>query len=124
MAVSLLEVSVAAGASGPVLVLAGEADVTSVTRLDEVLTGRISGQAVQLIIDATNLRYADSASVTTLVMAAKEVRTRNGSVTLLNPQPAVARILDVLRAGEMFCIRRRAAREIQPDTSGRQLTAG
>ena len=114
---SLLEVSVAAGASGPVLVLAGEADVTSVTRLDEVLTAPISGQAVQLTIDATNLRYADSASVTTLAMAAMEVRTRNGSVTLLNPQPAIARILDLLRAGEMFCIRRRAARETPPDTS-------
>jgi len=82
-----------------------------------VLTARISGQAVQLTIDATNLRYADSASVTTLAMAAKEVRTRNGSVTLLNPQPAEARILDLLRAGEMFCIRRRAARETQPHTS-------
>jgi hypothetical protein len=46
MAVSLLEVSVAAGASGPVLVLAGEADITSVTRLEEVLTARVSGQAV------------------------------------------------------------------------------
>ena len=97
--------------------MAGEADVTSVTRLDEVLAARISGQAVQLTIEATNLRYADSASVTTPVMAVKEVRTQNGSVMLLNPQPTVARILDVLRAGEMFCIRRRAAREIQPDTS-------
>ena len=29
--------------------------------LDEVLTARISGQVVQLNIDATNLRYADSA---------------------------------------------------------------
>ena len=117
-AVSLLEVSVAAGASGPVLVLAGEADVTSITRLDEVLTARISGQAVQLTTDATNLRYADSVSVTTLVMAAMEVRTRNGSVTLLNPQPAVARILDVLRAGEMFCIRRRAARDPSDTSAG------
>ena len=115
----MLEVSVAAGASGPVLVLAGEADVTSVTRLDEVLTVRISGQAVQLTIDATNLRYADSASVTTLAMAAKEVRTRNGSVTLLNPQPAEARILDLLRAGEMFCIRRRAARDPAGHQRGR-----
>jgi len=66
MAVSLLDVSVATGASGPVLVLTGEADVTSVTRLDKALTAQISGQAVQLTIDATNLRYADSASVTTL----------------------------------------------------------
>ena len=42
---SSLEVSIAAGASGPVLVLAGEADVTSITRLDEALTAQISGQA-------------------------------------------------------------------------------
>jgi hypothetical protein len=41
---SLLEVWVATGASGPVLVLAGEADFTSVTRLDEALTAPISGR--------------------------------------------------------------------------------
>ena len=84
---SSLEVSIAAGASGPVLVLAGEADVTSITRLDEALTAQISGQAVQLTIDAANLRYADSASMRTLVMAAMKVKTRAGSVTLLDPQP-------------------------------------
>lgn len=55
---SSLEVSIAAGASGPVLVLAGEADVTSITRLDEALTAQISGQAAQLTIDAANLRCA------------------------------------------------------------------
>jgi ABC-type transporter Mla MlaB component len=73
--VGSLEVSVATGASGPVLVLAGEADFTSITRLDEALTAQISGQAVQLIIDAANLRYADSASMRTLVMAAMKART-------------------------------------------------
>jgi len=52
-----------------------------------------AGRAVQLTIDATNLRYADSVSVMTLVMAAMKVRTRNGRVTLLNPQPVVARLL-------------------------------
>ena len=92
MAVSSLEVSTATGASGPVLVLAGEADFTSITRLDEALTAQISGQAVQLTIDAANLRYADSASMRTLVMAAMKARTRAGSVTLLDPQPAVARM--------------------------------
>ena len=106
MAVSSLEVSIATGASGPVLVLAGEADFTSITRLDEALTAQISGQAVQLTIDAANLRYADSASMRTLVMAAMKARTRAGSVTLLNPQPAVARMLDLLCIDEMFSIRR------------------
>jgi anti-anti-sigma factor len=117
MAVSSLEVSIATGASGPVLVLAGEADVTSIARLDEALNAQISGQAVQLTIDAANLRYADSASMTTLVMAAMKVRTRAGSVTLLDPQPPVARLLDLLRIVEMFSIRGRAAGETHPDGS-------
>ena len=55
---TLLKVWVATGASGPILVLAGEADFTSVTRLDEALTAQISGQPVQLTIDVSNLRGA------------------------------------------------------------------
>ena len=116
-----LEVSVATGASGPVLVLAGEADFTSITRLDEALTAQVSGRAVQLTIDAANLRYADSASMRTLVMAAMKARTRAGSVTLLDPQPAVARMLDLLCIDEMFSIRHRTAGDAHP---ARRLTAG
>ena len=72
---------------------------------------------MQLTIDAANLRYADSASMRTLVMAAMKVRTRAGSVTLLDPQPPVARMLDLLRIGEIFSIRGRATGETHPDTS-------
>ncbi len=112
---SSLEVSIATGASGPVLVLAGEADFTSITRLAEALTAQISGQAVQLTIDAANLRYADSAAMRTLVMAAMKARTQAGSVTLLDPQPAVARMLDLLCIDRMFSIRHRAAGGAHPD---------
>jgi anti-anti-sigma factor len=104
MALSLLKVSVTSGDSGPVLVLAGEADVTSITRLDRALTAQISGQAMQLTIDATNLRYVDSVSMRALMMAAMTVRTRDGSATLLNPQPPVARMLDLLCADQVFSI--------------------
>jgi anti-anti-sigma factor len=105
MALSSLQVSVVCAESGPVLVLAGEADLTSITRLDEALAAQVSGQAVQLTIDATNLRFADTASVRTLAMAAAKVRTQAGSVTLLNPQPSVARMLDLLCVEEAFAIR-------------------
>jgi anti-anti-sigma factor len=105
MDVSSLQVSVVSGESGPVLVLAGEADLTSVARLEEALAPQTSGQAVQLTIDATDLRYADSASVRTLVMAALKVRSRAGSVTPLNPQPPVARMLDLLCLDEIFAVR-------------------
>lgn len=102
MAVSSLQVSVLSGESGPVLVLAGEADLTSIARLDEALTAQVSGQAVRLTVDATNLRFADSASVRTLALAAVKARTRAGSLTLLNPQPPVVRMLDLLCADEVF----------------------
>ena len=105
MALSSLQISVVSGESGPVLVLAGEADLTSITRLDEVLAAQVSRQAVRLTIDATNLRFADTASVRTLAMAAMRARTRAGSVTLVNPQPPVARMLNLLCVEEVFAIR-------------------
>ena len=106
---SSLEISVTSRESSPVLVLAGEADFTSITRLDEALTTQMSGQVVQLTIDAAKLRYADAASMRTLVAAAKRARSREGSVTLVNPQPPVARMLGLLCADGMVSIRGRAA---------------
>ncbi len=103
---STLEVSVATGTSGPVLVLAGEADVTSVAQLDEALTARLDGDAIRLVIDATDLRYADSAAMRALLMAAAKIRAQHGTVTLLNPQPPVARLLDLLRVDGMISVER------------------
>jgi anti-anti-sigma factor len=105
MAVSSLQIRVVSGESGPVLVLTGEADLTSITRLEETLTAHISGQTVRLTIDATNLRFADSASVRSLATAARKARTRAGSVTLLNPQPPLVRLLDLLCLDEVFAVR-------------------
>lgn len=109
MTLSSLQVSVVSGESGLVLVLAGEADLTSITRLDEALAAQVSGQGVRLTIDATNLRFADTASVRTLAVAAIKARAQAGSVTLLNPQPPVARMLDLLCAGEILAIRGRSS---------------
>lgn len=101
----MLTVSVASAESGPVLVLAGEADVTSVERLDQALAAQLAGQAVQLTIDATDLRYVDSAAMRMLMTAAMKARTQDGGVTLLNPQPPVARMLDLLCADQVLSIR-------------------
>ena len=78
------------------------------TRLDEAPATQMSGQAVQLTIDAAKLRCADAASMRTLMAAAAWART-GGSVTLLNPQPPVARMLGLLCAVGMVAIRGRAA---------------
>ena len=74
--VSLLEVSVEAGDLGPVIVLAGDADSSSVTQLNEVLIAQVSGRTRHLTIDATNLRSIDPATVQTLMLAAPIVMVR------------------------------------------------
>lgn len=53
---SSLEVSVAAGDFGPVIVPAGEADLSSIAQLNEVLTAQVSVRTSHLTIDVANLR--------------------------------------------------------------------
>jgi anti-anti-sigma factor len=104
--VSSLEVSVEVGDLGPVIVLAGDADGSSVTPLDEVLTARVSARTRHLIIDATNLRSLDPATAQTLTLAAIIVMVQGGSTVLVNPQEPVLKMLSHTRTAEIFTIQR------------------
>jgi len=42
-----------------VIVLSGEADLTTVAQLSELVTGQMSGRTRYLMIDAAGLRFAD-----------------------------------------------------------------
>jgi anti-anti-sigma factor len=100
--VSLLEISVAAGESGPVVTLSGEADVTTVAELSEALTAQLASGARQLTVDLSGLRFADSAVIRELVMAGRKLKDRGGRLELANPQPAVARALSLLGVDQMI----------------------
>ena len=102
---SLLEISVAAGESGPVVRLSGEADVTTVAELSEALTAQLASGARQLTVDLSGLRFADSAVIRELVMADRKLKDRGGGLELANPQPAVARALSLLGVDQMIEVR-------------------
>jgi anti-anti-sigma factor len=104
MAHGTLEASVAAGVSGPVIMLSGEADLTSAAELSALISAQLDG-AQELTIDMSGLRYADSASIRTLVLAARTLGERGGSLVLLRPQVAVARILTLMGADQILTIR-------------------
>ena len=113
-----LEISVAAGESGPVVVLEGQADLTSASRLNKVIAAQLSGRTANLTIDASRLRFADSRSIRVLMAAATILRDRGGSLVLLRPQQPVARALNVLGAGGIFTIRTRTQPRTGPDRGG------
>jgi anti-anti-sigma factor len=106
--VSTLEISVAAGEAGPVMTLAGEADVTNAAALGEALAAQLSG-ARQLTVDLSGLRFADSASVRALVLAGRALAERGGGLVLLRPQPAVARVLALLGVDQAITVRGQAS---------------
>lgn len=109
-----LTASVAAGESGPVIVLAGEADLNSAGQLSALITAQLARGTRQLTVDLSGLWFADSATVRTLVLAARTLQQRGGDVVLLRPQQSVARVLTLTGADQMFTIRAQTRGEPDP----------
>ena len=95
------------------IVLSGETDVTTVAELSELVTAQLSGGTLHLTIDASGLRFADSASARVLVLAARTLRQRGGGLVLLRPQHVLAQTLEIMGADQMITIRGQT--EIRPD---------
>ncbi len=101
----MLEVSLTESESGPTVILVGEADLTSLGRLNSALDAKIEAGTRLLTVDVSGLRFADSASVAALALAARTLRDRGGQLELLGPQPAVARILSLTGVDQFMAIR-------------------
>jgi anti-anti-sigma factor len=102
--VSLLHSWIAAGQFGPLIVLSGVADVTTAATLTAVISEQLSGAARHLMIDVSRLRFADSSSIWLLVIAARTLIGDGGSMTLIRPQPAVAKMLALIDADQVITI--------------------
>jgi anti-anti-sigma regulatory factor len=61
----MLTARVIAGASGPVILLSGKADLTTVAQLSALIAAQLAGGTRQLTIDISELWFADSASIQT-----------------------------------------------------------
>ena len=76
--------------------MSGETDVTTVAELSELVTAQLSRGTLHLTIDASGLRFADSASVRVLVLAAGTLQQRGGGLVLLRPQRVLAQMLEIM----------------------------
>jgi anti-sigma B factor antagonist len=103
--VGMLEITVAAGESGPVVKLSGECDMSVTGQLNDALDAQIDAGAQHLTVDLSGLRFADSACINTLVQAHLMLTERGRTFELAFPQPAVARTLALLGVDQALPVR-------------------
>jgi anti-sigma B factor antagonist len=94
---------------GPVVVLSGEADQSTLAQLISALNTQVATGARLLTLDLSQLRFADSATVAAFVRTAHALRGHGAELELLHPQPRVARILSLTGVDQTLTVRRAAA---------------
>jgi anti-anti-sigma factor len=101
---SMLRVSATTGDAGPVIVLAGEADVTNAGQLRDVIGAQLASGAVYLTIDAARLSFADSSAIKILAGTGKTLKELGGGLVLLRPRKTLLRTLTLLGVDQMITI--------------------
>jgi anti-anti-sigma factor len=103
-----------------VITLTGETDLVSVAGLSALLSGQLADGTRELTINASGLRFADTASIRALVLAARTLNERGGRLVLLHPQQPVAKMLELLGADDMFTIVSETPGQPEPEASAGQ----
>jgi anti-sigma B factor antagonist len=91
-----------------VIVLAGEADLTTAAELNQLLAAQLDGGTTRLTVDLSGLRFADSAAISELIQAHRAITQRGGILQLTCPQPVVAKVLSLLGVDQILTIQDQA----------------
>jgi anti-anti-sigma factor len=102
---STLEITADAGAGGPVIILSGEADVSTTGMLKDALDAQILDGTDRVTVDLSALEFADSAAISVLLKAHLVLEGRGGGLVLASPQPVVARSLSLLQVDQLLQVR-------------------
>jgi anti-anti-sigma factor len=92
--------------STPTLMLSGRLDSATAPKLDQALDGVLAKAPItRLVFDLSALDYLSSAGIRCFIRARKAIEPKGGSVAVVNPQPAVRKVLDIVKAlpaGQIF----------------------
>jgi anti-sigma B factor antagonist len=83
----------------PIIVLSGRLDTATAPQLDKVLDDVLANKGIaRLVFDAAALDYLSSAGIRCFIRARKAIEPGGGTVAIVNPQPAVHKVLDIVKA--------------------------
>lgn len=83
------------------LVLEGRLDNETVDAFDKQLDAVLESAVKVVVFDLSGLEYVTSAGLRSFFRAQKSMHARSGKVVLLNPQPPVQKVLDIVKVADL-----------------------
>lgn len=83
------------------LVLEGRLDHESADEFDKQVEAVLATPVKVVVFDLGGLEYVTSAGLRTFFRAQKVMHARAGKAALLNPQPTVQKVLDIVKVAEL-----------------------
>jgi anti-anti-sigma factor len=80
------------------MTLEGRLDSESAGGFDDALEAVLAATLKVLVFDLSGLEYITSAGLRSLFRAQKSMTARSGKVLILNPQPPVQKVFDIVKA--------------------------
>ena len=78
--------------------LGGRLDTHSYAELDQQLAPLLASKVPSLVLDLAGLEYISSAGIRSIFRARKALAARGGKVLVVNPQPQIQKVFDVVKA--------------------------
>jgi anti-anti-sigma factor len=78
--------------------LGGRLDTNSHAELDRQLAPILESTVRSLVLDLAHLDYISSAGIRSILRARKALAARHGKLLVVNPQPQIQKVFDVVKA--------------------------
>ena len=107
------------------LVLEGRLDSDTVAVLDRELDAVLASAVKVVVFELSGLEYISSAGLRSLFRAQKSMKARAGKVLVLNPQPPVQKVFDIVKAVDVNEVFRNVAElDAYLDSIQKQVAGG
>lgn len=84
--------------------LEGSLDTETVSTFDQELDTMLESPLKVLILDLSELEYLSSAGIRSMFRAQKSMKARAGEALIVNPQPAVQKVFEIVKAVDLKAV--------------------
>jgi anti-anti-sigma factor len=84
--------------------LEGKLNNDTVAQLDDELAAITNSSATVVVFDLASLTYVSSAGLRSIFRTQKAMAAKGGKALLVNPQPQIQKVLEIVRAGDLSSI--------------------